>query len=65
MPKININGFVREMTEVEVAEMKQHSEPAPELSIEELVRQQAQEISDLKEALELLLSGQTEVSGDE
>lgn len=62
MPKININGITREMTPEEIAEMERLSAemPAPEMTAEEMIRQQAQEIADLKEALNLLLSGVTE-----
>lgn len=62
MPKININGITREMTPEEIAEMERIAAemPAPEMTAEEMIRQQAQEIADLKEALNLLLSGVTE-----
>ena len=62
MPKININGVTREMTADEVAEMARLAAelPTPELSAEERLAAQEQEIADLKEALELLLSGVTE-----
>lgn len=62
MPKININGITREMTQEEIAEMERLSAemPKPEMTAEEMIRQQAQEIADLKEALNLLLSGVTE-----
>lgn len=62
MPKININGITREMTPEEIAEMERLSAemPKPEMTAEEMIRQQAQEIADLKEALNLLLSGVTE-----
>lgn len=62
MPKININGITREMTPEEIAEMERLAAemPAPEMTAEEMIRQQAQEIADLKEVLNLLLSGVTE-----
>ena len=62
MPKININGITREMTPEEIAEMESLAAemPAPEPSPEEMIRKQAQEIDELKEALNLLLSGVTE-----
>lgn len=62
MPKININGVTREMTPEEIAEMERLAAemPKPEMTAEEMIRQQAQEIADLKEALNLLLSGVTE-----
>jgi cell division protein FtsB len=55
MPKININGITREMTEEEIAEMErrnaelQQSQPSLE-----------DQIAELQEALDLLLSGVTE-----
>lgn len=62
MPKININGVTREMTAEEIAKWEhlQSEMPAPEPSAEERIAAQEQEIADLKEALELLLSGVTE-----
>ena len=62
MPKININGITREMTPEEIAEMERLAAemPVPEPSPEEMIRQQAQEIEELKKALNLLLSGVTE-----
>ena len=62
MPKININGITREMTPEEIAEMERLAAemPAPEPSPEEMIRQQAQKIAELEEALNLLLSGVTE-----
>lgn len=63
---ININGVTREMTADEIAEMERMAAemPAPEPSPEERLAQQEQEIADLKEALELLLSGATEEATD-
>jgi hypothetical protein len=55
MPKININGITREMTEEEITEMErrnaelQQSQPSLE-----------DQIAELQEALDLLLSGVTE-----
>lgn len=62
MPKININGVTRDMTPGEIAEAERLTAelPPPEPSAEERITAQAQEIADLKEALELLLSGVTE-----
>lgn len=62
MPKININGITREMTPEEIAEMERLAAemPEPEPSPEEMIRQQAQKIAELEEALNLLLSGVTE-----
>ena len=62
MPKININGITREMTPEEIAEMErmQAEIPVPEMTAEEMIRQQAQKIAELEEALNLLLSGVTE-----
>lgn len=61
-PKINVNGVTREMTPDEIAEMErmQQEMPPHEMTAEEMIRKQAQEIADLKEALNLLLSGVTE-----
>lgn len=54
MPKININGVTREMTDEEIAEMErmQAEMPPPEPTPEE-------RIAELEEALNLLLSGVT------
>lgn len=62
MPNIYINGIVREMTDEEVAEMERMAAELPPLrpTAEEQLAAQAQEIADLKEALELLLSGVTD-----
>lgn len=64
MPKIDDNGIIREMTAEEVAEMERMEAETPEaeLTPEEQIERQAQEIAELKEALELLLSGATEVT---
>lgn len=55
MPKININGVTREMTPEEIAEYEamQAEMPPPEPTPEE-------RITELEEALALLLSGVTE-----
>ena len=55
MPKININGITRDMTPEEIAEYERMAAefPTPEPTPE-------QRISDLEEALALLLSGVTE-----
>lgn len=65
-PKIDVDGVTREMNEAEYARYLKDVEklPAPEPSPEERLAQQAQEIADLKEALELLLSGATEEATD-
>lgn len=62
MPKIYINGVTREMTAEEIAEMErmQAELPQPEPSTEEKIAAQAQEIADLKEALNMLLEGVTD-----
>lgn len=66
MPKIIRNGVIDEMTDAEYADYLAAMErleaemPKPEMTAEEMIRQQAQEIADLKEALNLLLSGVTE-----
>ena len=62
MPKININGITRDMTPEEIAEMERLAAemPAPEMTAEEMIRQQAQKITELEEALNLLLSWVTE-----
>ena len=62
--RIDDNGVIRPMTDAEIAMMEQLAAelpPPPEPTPEELIAQQAQEIADLKEALELILSGVTEV----
>lgn len=57
-----VDGVYLDMTAEEVAEMERLAAelPPPEPSAEERLAKQAQEIADLKEALELLLSGVTE-----
>ena len=55
MPKICVNGIVREMTAEEVAEMERRNAEAP------VPTQTPEErIAELEAALELLLSGVTE-----
>lgn len=60
MPKININGVTREMTADEIAEMErmQAEMPPPEPTPEERLAAIEQENAYLREALELLLSGE-------
>lgn len=60
MPKININGVTREMTADEIAEMErmQAEMPQPEPTPEERLAAIEQENAYLREALELLLSGE-------
>lgn len=62
MPKININGVTREMTAEEVAEMERMaaSMPPPDPTPEERLAKLETENADLKEALNLLLTGVTE-----
>lgn len=62
MPKININGVTREMTAEEVAEMERMMAemPQPEPTPEERLERLELENRELKEALEMLLSGVTE-----
>lgn len=55
MPKICINGFVREMTAEEIAEMERMNAERPEPA-----QTPEERIADLEAALELLLSGVTE-----
>lgn len=64
--KICVNGVSREMTAKEIEAYTQLDAGLPPASPtpEELLIKQAQEISDLKEALDLLLSGATEVIAD-
>lgn len=61
MPKKCVNGVYSEMTAEEIAEMErmQAEMPAPEPTPEERIATQEAEIAALKEALELLLSGET------
>ena len=55
MPKICVNGIVREMTAEEVEEMKRRNEEATESA-----QSPEERIAELEAALELLLSGVTE-----
>lgn len=66
MYKININGVTRPMEEKEIAALEREKAEMnqPEPTPEELITQQAQEIAYLREALELILSGATEVESD-
>ena len=61
-PKININGVTREMTAEEIAEMQRLAVemPTPEPTPEDRIAKLEAENKDLKEALEMLLSGVTE-----
>lgn len=61
MPKININGVTREMTPSEIAEYEamQALMPPPEPTPEERLAAVERENAYLREALELLLSGET------
>lgn len=63
MPKININGITREMTPEEIAELERLTSelPPPEPTPEERIARLETENAYLKEALELILSGETEV----
>ena len=65
MKKI-VNGKVVEMTPEEIAEWERlaASIPPPEPTIEEQVAELKTENAYLREALELILSGVTEVSSD-
>lgn len=62
MPKININGVVREMDEHERAEYARllAEMPPPEPTPEDRLTALEAENAHLKEALEMLLSGVTE-----
>lgn len=64
--KICENGVLRDMTaeEIEAYKLLESAMPPAAPTPEELIAQQAQEIADLKEALDLLLSGETEVNTD-
>lgn len=64
--KICVNGILRDMTaeEIEAYNRLESAMPPAAPTPEELIAKQAQEIADLKEALDLLLSGVTEVSTD-
>ena len=66
MPKININGITREMSPEEVAELEALAAqmPPPEPTIEEQVEELKIENAYLREALELILSGVTEVQSN-
>ena len=66
-PKIQVgNEPPRPMTDTEYADYLAATErlaaemPAPEMTAEEMIQQQAQKIAELEEALNLLLSGVTE-----
>jgi hypothetical protein len=61
MPKINDNGIVREMTAEEIAEMERMAAemPQPDPTPEERLAKLEAENADLKEALNMLLSGVT------
>lgn len=65
MPKININGVTREMTAEEIAEMERMAAemPKPEPTPEERIARLERDNADLKEALELLLSGEVSADG--
>ena len=64
--KICENGLIREMTPEEIAEFaRQQAEmPQPEPTPEERIAKLEAENAHLIEALELILSGATEVNGD-
>lgn len=64
--KININGITREMTAEEIAEMERLAAelPPPEPTAEERIEKLETENAYLKEALELILSGATEVDSN-
>lgn len=57
MPKIDVNGVVREMTAEEIAEMERMSDenPLPEPSAEERMAALEAENAQLREAVEKLL----------
>lgn len=57
MPKININGIIREMDEKELAEYERMAAemPTPEPTVEERLTALETENTYLKEALEMLL----------
>jgi hypothetical protein len=61
MPKININGITREMTPEEIAEMERMAAdyPPPDPTPEERLARLEAENADLKEALNMLLTGVT------
>ena len=62
MPKINENGVTREMTAEEIADMERMRAqmPVPELTNEERLSALEAENANLREALDLLLSGVTD-----
>lgn len=62
MPKININGVIREMTNAEIVEMERMAADVPlhEPTHEERLARLEQENADLKEALNMLLEGVTD-----
>lgn len=66
MIKINVNGITREMLPEEEAEFERFADsmPPPEPTIEEQVAELKTENAYLREALELILSGATEVDGN-
>lgn len=60
--KIYDNGIIREMTAEEIAEIEKLAAemPAPEPTPEERIAALEKDNAELREALELLLSGETE-----
>ena len=60
--KIYENGILRDMTAEEIAEIERLAAemPAPEPSSEERITALEKDNAELREALELLLSGETE-----
>ncbi len=61
--KIYENGIIREMTAEEVAELERAAAemPEPEPSLDEQIAELRASNAELREALELLLSGETGV----
>lgn len=61
--KIYENGIIREMTPEEVAELERAAaeQPAPEPSLDEQIAELRASNAELREALEMLLSGETGV----
>lgn len=61
--KIYENGIIREMTPEEVAELERAAAemPEPEPSLDEQIAELRTSNAELREALELLLSGETGV----
>lgn len=61
--KIYENGIIREMTAEEVAELERAAAemPEPEPSLDEQIAELRTSNAELREALELLLSGETGV----